>query len=224
MLETATTLAESALWDGEGIDGIDVDLQQDDATLALNVDASRAAKESVPMSFLFGVEVGGAIGEGELVQTTLVVMAAAVVGEKADAPVAATCAEVGVEGDDAATCAQVGAEGVDAVLEDGATPWREEVGAAGGVGNTGEDDEIEDANKPCRRRAGLGVVPILACASSIFRSKQFILFERASMEADSGRRRWEQVEQSILSYSAVLGSNLGKKLVDSQEQGSGYPL
>jgi len=126
-------------------------LQQDDATLALNVDASRAAKESVPMSSL-----SEAIGEGELVQTTLVVVAAAVVGKEADAPVAATCAEVGVEGDDAATCAQVGAEGVDAVLEDGATPWREEVGAAGGVGNTGEDDEIEDANKPCRRRDGLG--------------------------------------------------------------------
>ena len=76
-------------------------MQQDDATLALNVDASRAAKESVPMSFLFGVEVGGAIGEGELVQTALVVVAAAVVGEGADAPVVTTCAEVGVEGTDA---------------------------------------------------------------------------------------------------------------------------
>ena len=69
----------------------------------LKVDASQVAKESVPMSFLFGVEVGGAIGEGELVQTALVVVAAAVVGEEADAPVAATCAEVGVEGADAAT-------------------------------------------------------------------------------------------------------------------------
>ena len=44
-----------------------------------------------------------AIGEGELVQTALVVVAAAVVGEEADAPVAATCAEVGAEGADAAT-------------------------------------------------------------------------------------------------------------------------
>ena len=40
-------------------------------------------------------------------------MAPAGVGEGADAGLAATCAEVGVEGADAATCVEIGAEGAD---------------------------------------------------------------------------------------------------------------
>jgi hypothetical protein len=51
-------------------------------------------------------EVAGAVGEGELVPTTLAVVAAAVAGEGADARVVVTRAKVGLEG-------------VDAVLEDG---------------------------------------------------------------------------------------------------------
>ena len=63
-----------------------------------------------------------------------------------DAGLAATCVEVGMEGTDAATCAKVGVESADAVLEDGVAPWREEAGAAGGLGDAGEDNEIEDGD------------------------------------------------------------------------------
>ena len=39
-------------------------------------------------------EVGGVVGEGKLMPTTLAVMVGPVVGEVADAPVVGTCAEV----------------------------------------------------------------------------------------------------------------------------------
>ena len=131
-----------------------------------------------------------------------------------------------MEGADAATCAEVGVEGVDVELAD------QDVGAAGGVGSAREEGKVEDADDEVagamledggapwgggQDAAGLGVVLILASPSSIFRSNPFILFERAVMVADAGSAVVEGGRAIALPNSAALGSNLGKKLVESEE-------
>ena len=61
------------------------------------------------------------------------------------------------------------------------------------------------------------MVPILVSASSIFRGNPSILFERAAMVADAGSVVVEGGRAIALPNSAALGSNLGKKLVESEE-------
>jgi hypothetical protein len=142
------------------------------------------------------LEVGGVVVEGELVQTTLVVAAAAVGGEgaideRASVPTTpAIVAPAGV-GEGAvraralvlptrAVVAPAGVgEGADAPVVATCAVVRWESADAVLEGGGAPWDGGEDATS-------LGVVLILASPSSIFRNNPSILFERASMVADAG--------------------------------------
>jgi len=126
-------------------------------------------------------------------------LAPAGVGKGADARLAATCAEVGVEGADAATCAEVGVEGADAAT-------------CAEVGVQDADAVLEDGDSATPfmrsrisfiRRNFSSILDIEAQRSSISTMAQFDLEEKNWVDSDGTR-------------------DFGKNLGDSEEQGSDY--